>query len=149
MDQREREYLTPGRLLDVLTLIQVLGYGSEMCLTALGVCVELQDVDESRQPSEERVQHWACVARSHPEFFRVSGKSVSISLVARFVARKTDAAQQLPPETVQKLMAAAIELHDRQVRRNEQWALYVPLWVAGIAGVGSILTAVLALLTRG
>ena len=46
-------------------------------------------------------------------------------------------------------MAAAIELHDRQARRNEQWALYVPLWVAGIAEVGSIITAVLTLLTRG
>jgi hypothetical protein len=123
MDQREREYLNPGRLLDVLTLIQILGYGSEISRTTNQICVDLQDVDGERLPADERIRHWEKVARAHPEFFRVSSKSVSMSLVARFVSRKEQGERQLSPEAVQKLMEAAIELHDRQVRRSKQWAL--------------------------
>ena len=51
MDQRERKYLNPGRLLDVLTLIQVLGYGAEISRTTLQVCVDLQEVDEEKLPA--------------------------------------------------------------------------------------------------
>ena len=148
MDPREREYLNPGRLLDVLTLIQLLGYGPDISWTAFSICAELQDVDEKRQPPESRVQHWATVARSHPEFFRVSGKGISISLIARFVARKENPKRPLPPEAVQKLMESAIELHDRQVKRSEKWAHYVPLWVAGVGGVAAIIAATVSLLAK-
>ena len=65
------------------------------------------------------------------------------------MARKEQAERQLSPEALHKLMEAAIELHDRQVRRSQQWALYVPLWVAGMAGIGSVIAAVVGLMARG
>jgi len=63
-------------------------FGTEVGPTPCGICNSLQDVGDDRKPKEERLQHWEEVARAHPEFFRVSGKSVSISLVSRFVAGK-------------------------------------------------------------
>lgn len=71
---KKNSYQPPGRLQDVLALIQILGYGTEPGLTPRAICDALQDVGDDRKPSEERLQHWEQVARAHPEFFRVSGK---------------------------------------------------------------------------
>ena len=112
----ENPYLIPGRLPDVLALIQILGYGTEPDLTPREICVSLQDVNDDRKRAEERLRHWEEVARAHPEFFRVSGKSVSISLAARFVAGKEPSARILQPEVVQHLMRTAVDIHDREAR---------------------------------
>jgi hypothetical protein len=148
MDQREREYLVPGRLQDVLTLIQILGAGTTPRRTARNICVTLQEVDDENCVPTDRVDHWANVARAHPEFFRVSGKSVSISLIARHVVAENEAGRILRPGAVRSLMETAIELHDKQVKRSQQWALYVPLWAAVIAFLASIITAMASLLMK-
>lgn len=141
-------YLLPGRLQDVLTLIQILGYGTESDLTPREVCVSLQDVGEDGKPSDERLRHWERVARSHPEFFRVSGKSASISLAARFVAGDRPAARVLQPEVVHQLLRTAIDIHDRAARRSERWTVYLPLIIAVIGAAGALGTALIGLLAR-
>ena len=140
------DYLSERRLQDVLALIQILGYGAEPDLTPRQICLALQDVGEDGNPAEERLWHWESVARAHPEFFRVSGKSASVSLAARFAAGKEPSARQLAPEVVQRLMQTALDIHDREARRGERWTLYLPLVIAVIGAVGSLVTALVGLL---
>ncbi len=142
----ESQYLVPGRLQDVLALIQILGYGTEPDLTPREICVSLQDVSDGAKPAEDRLRHWEQVARAHPEFFRVSGKSASISLAARFVAGKEPSARILQLEVVQHLMRTAVDIHDREARRSERWTLYLPLIIAVIGAVGAFATALVSLL---
>jgi hypothetical protein len=40
----------------------------------------------------------------------------------------------LPPDFVGHLLSAAVDIHDRQVRRSERWTYLVPIWVALITG---------------
>ncbi len=149
MNKRECEYLKPGRLQDVLTLIQVLGSGQRR--TPQQICRDIQgniqDMDDSTV-SEERCQHWESVARAHPEFFRVAGKSTSISLIAWHCSAERETERSLEADIVHKLMGTAIELHDKQVQRKQQWSLYVPLIVAGITVIGPIITALLIMIIR-
>lgn len=139
-------YLLRGRLQDVLALIQMLGYGTEPDLTPREICASLQDVGDDGKPTDGRLRHWELMARAHPEFFRVSGKSVSISLTARFVAGASPSERVLKPEIVQHLMRTAVDIHDRETRRSERWTLYVPLIIAIIGAVGAFATALISLL---
>jgi len=77
------------------------------------------------------------VAQSHPEFFRVNKEqNLGISLVARHVIPpKENGTQELPPEFVGRLLSAAIDLHDRQVKLAERWIYLIPLWVAFMGGL--------------
>lgn len=140
----EHPYLHAGRLQDVLALIQLLGYGTKPDLTPRQVCESLQDVAEDGKPTQSRMNHWEQVARVHPEFFRVSGKSASISLAARFVAGTEQSARILQPEIVKHLMRTAVDIHDREARRSERWTLYLPLVIAIIGAIGSFATALVS-----
>jgi hypothetical protein len=143
-------YLSERRLQEVLALVQILGFGAEPDLTPREICLSLQDVGEDGKPAEGRLRHWESVARAHPEFFRVAGKGVSVSLAARFAAGKEPSARQLDPEVVQRLMQTALDIHDREARRGERWTLYLPLVIAVIGAVGSLATALVGLLaTKG
>jgi hypothetical protein len=44
---------------------------------------------------------------------------------------------------VDSLLRAAIEMHDRQVRRADRWTYLTPIWVALLAGVFSLLVVAL------
>jgi len=146
MAVRDSGYLSERRLQDILALIQILGFGAELDLTPNQICVLLQDVDGNRRPTEDRMKHWASVARAHREFFRVSGETPSISLAARFAAGNDPATRKLHPESVQRLMQTAIDIHDREAKRDERWTLYLPLIIAVIGAVGSVVTALVAIL---
>src|SRR5436305_2893888 len=112
----DKEYLTPGRLADVIALIQVLALDPHTHRTEDGLLKDLQGSPRSA-PS------WIELGRSHPEFFRVrSGESTHISLVARHVLpENAEGVRELPSEFSGQLIEAAINLHDRQVRRDERW----------------------------
>jgi len=140
-------YLVHRGLQDVLALIQILGYGTDPALTPRSICLALQDVAEDGKPTDDRLRHWEQVARAHPEFFRVSGKSPSISLAARFSAGNEPTARVLPLEAVQHLMRTAVDIHDREARRNDRWTLYLPLVVAVIGVLGAFATALIGQLT--
>ena len=80
------------------------------------------------------------MAQAHPEFFRVRPEGEHrVSLVSRHVTPKNEKdVRRLPPEFIGKLLQAAIDLHDRQVRRDERWAYWVPILVALLAGLFSL-----------
>ena len=136
-------YLPPGRLQDVLALIQVLGLGA----TARRSESQLMDVLQSAPASG--ISRWSEVALRHPEFFRVSGQNKdSVCLAARHAAGERDEERILPDGFADGLMRLAIEIHDRQARRAKRWTLYLPLVVAIIGAIGSIVTTLIVLTFR-
>jgi len=126
--------LKAGRLQDVLALIQVLALDKHAHRSASGLVSELQG------PPRSAVA-WSEVAASHPEFFRnEEDKEHGVSLVARHVLPENESGvRELPVEFAGKLLSLAVELHDRQLRRAKAWEVFVPVFVAVIAGVVGIL----------
>ena len=133
----EREYAEPERLADVMGLIQVLALDEKSGRTEDGLTNELQGGPRSSST-------WVKLARDHPEFFRVSQKQ-SVFLIARYVTPD----RTLTPEFTSGLLQAAIDIHDRQVRRCERWTYLVPIWVALIAGVVSVFVVLFRWQTGG
>ena len=128
----------PGRLADVLALIQVLALDRHAHRTEERLKVELQ-------ASPLSADTWAAIATDHPELFRVAADSAyPISLVARHVSPSNDQGERiLPIDYTAKLLSLAIELHDRQLKRTRAWELFIPVLVALIAGGFSLLAFVL------
>jgi hypothetical protein len=144
-------YLIPGRLADVLTLIQVLAYDPSARRSDEGLTKQLFRIPRTAQT-------WAELAKQHPEFFRVLDpkqdpeKKESIALVARFVLPAVlgaDGSQARTPvlnaDVTNNLMCLAIELHDRGVQHRDRWkTVLVPMVVAIIAAGASIIAAVIS-----
>jgi Flp pilus assembly protein CpaB len=126
----DKQYLNPNRLADVLALIQVLALDEHVHRSEDGLQSELQG-----QPKSGR--SWTEIARSHPEFFRVRPQGDhTVSLIARHVLPKKDqGVRELPSEFAGQLIATAVDLHDRQIKRSERWTYLVPIWVALITGL--------------
>ena len=131
-------YLTEGRLADVLARIQVLALDPHPNRSESGLQQELQGPPRSSAS-------WEAMASAHPEFFRVDLKgSHGISLVARYVLPKADDQPVvLPSDYAEKLLALAVDLHDRAVRRSQKWHVWLPV-VSTI--VGALLTLIGVLL---
>ena len=129
----DRQYLEIGRLADVLALIQVLALDPHAHRSENGLQEELQGMPRS-------ADNWTAVALMHPEFFRVrKAGEHQVSLIARHVLPKNDqGTQELPPEFAGQLITAAVDLHDRQLKRSERWTYLVPIWVALIVGICTI-----------
>jgi hypothetical protein len=136
--EEDKQYLEVGRLSDVLALIQVLALDPHAHRSEDGLEEELQGKPRSA-PS------WKEMALQHPEFFRVRREGEHrVSLIARHVLPKTaQGTRELPSDFTGQLISAAVDLHDRQLRRSERWTYLVPIWVALIAGVCTILAALL------
>lgn len=130
------QYSAPGRLADVLALIQVLALDPHAHRSSKGLEQELQGPPRSAQT-------WEAIANEHPEFFRValSGEHI-VSLVARHVADRDDKGVRGPlnADYAAGLLKLAVELHDREVQRRQQWHIWIPL---GTALISSFLGAVL------
>jgi hypothetical protein len=77
-----KSYTQPGRLQDVLALIQVLGLDENAHRSEDGLRSELQGVPRS-------ASSWTELAQAHPEFFRVRPEGEhNISLVSRHVTSR-------------------------------------------------------------
>ena len=128
-------YTKPGRLADVMALIQVLSRDVRAHRSEDGLSGGLQGNPQSAST-------WTDVASQHPEFFRLRSEGTNrLSLISRHVL-PPDAGgvrPSLEPDLMGRLLATAIELHDRQVARAQRWQAYVPIvvpiLVAIIAGV--------------
>lgn len=132
-------YTKPGRLADVLALIQVLALDEDAHRSEDGITKELQGQPHSSPK-------WYMLATEHPEFFRVNPTSEhGLSLAARHVLpRVNDRRPQLSPEFTATLLQTAINLHDRQLAAKEWWKPWVPVAsaiVAALIGAGSALLA--------
>jgi hypothetical protein len=65
--------------------------------------------------------------------------------VTRHVSKESG--EKRPPlsaEHTQALLNTAIELHDRQIRRNQRWTVLIPVWVAVISGIFLFAKAIIA-----
>jgi hypothetical protein len=133
-------YLLRGRLQDVLALIQVLGFNPAARRT------ENQLVEILQCAPECDLVRWSDVAARHSEFFRVAGQNQdSVCLAARHAAGERDDERKVPARFVEVLMRLAVEIHDRQAGRAERWTTYLPLVVAIIGAIGSIVATLIAL----
>jgi hypothetical protein len=126
--REDKPYLEPGRLSDVLALIQVLGLDPHVYRSEKGLEEELQGLSRSGGT-------WEQMAKMQPEFFRVRKEAEHrVSLLARHVLPKTEqGTRELPSDFAGQLITAAVDLHDRQLRRSERWTYLIPIWVALIA----------------
>ena len=131
--KRRNKYVINGRLEDVLALIQVLALDTDSHRSETGLKSELPERPNSSDS-------WLQLAKEHQEFFRVvEGKKRPISLVTRHVSEEAGEKRlPLSPEHTQALLNAAIELHDRQIRRSQRWAVLIPIWVALIGAVVAV-----------
>lgn len=143
-------YLTDGRLADVMTLIQILAFDPSARRSSEGLKKQL-----SRSPLSATT--WADLAHLHPEFFRVlegkEGQRESVSLVARFVLPDEPSPKDgelktppLSPDVANALMNLAVQLHDREIQRQDRWkTVVVPVVVAVIAAATSIVGAIISI----
>jgi hypothetical protein len=137
-------YTQPGRLADVLALIQVLALDEDAHRSASGIDGELQ-----ASPSSS--DSWIGVAKEHPEFFRIrkEGEHV-LSLVSRHVLPKNEhGIREMPPGLVQSLLEVAIDLHDRQLAAAERWKIWIPIASALVAALIGSATTLLTLWLNG
>lgn len=134
------KYSDPNRLADVMALIQVLALDEHTHRSESGLQSELQGIPNSAKT-------WVEIATQHCEFFRVNkeeGKEHAISLVARHVIPKNEkGVRELSADFTGKLIEAAISLYDREISRKESWKWLVPV---GIATLTSIVSIILTLL---
>lgn len=135
----KRPYTKPGRLADVLALIQVLALDEHAHRSGDGMDNELQAEPVSSDS-------WIGVAQEHPEFFRIreEGKH-TLSLVSRHVLPNNE----MPPGLIQSLLEVAIDLHDRQVAAAESWKTWIPVLSALAGAVVASVTTIFALWLNG
>jgi hypothetical protein len=107
-------YRREHRLEDVLVLIQALGKFNE---SGQVYASRLSGDDLRLRPqSLPPDSSWVEVAKEHPEFFRVSGKSDdAIMLVWQHVSK-----EKPTDEVLGKLMEIAVETHDRELERDQR-----------------------------
>jgi hypothetical protein len=137
-------YTKPGRLPDVLALIQVLSLDNYTHRSGSGLFQELQRLSASGGT-------WMTLGAEHPEFFRVATEGENqLSLVARHVVpRGVDEIKKLPSDFVHQLLQTAIELHDRQVEAAEWWKKFMPLWAALIGGIFGTASTLITIWFKG
>jgi hypothetical protein len=135
-------YLIPGRLADVLALIQVLALDTHVHRSDEGVSGSLQGPPAS-------AESWTAIAVGHPEFFRVAltGEH-ALSLIVRHVSSSTGG-RELTAEYTSKLMELAVEMHDRALRRSERWQAWLPVLTALVGGGFALLAVYLGTVLRG
>lgn len=132
--KKDSKYLKDGRLEDVLALLQVLALDKDSHRSESGLKEELSEKPKSAVT-------WFELAQDHQEFFRVvESKKFPISLVLRHVSDPTrDKRPPLSPEQTQSLLSTAIELHDRQLKRSQRWTVLIPIWVAVIGALVTLI----------
>lgn len=144
-------YLSKGRLADVLALIQVLAYDRDTSRSEKGLHDEFR-----RTPCSATA--WIDLASQHPEFFRVRNNekhTQRVALLARHVLEyqqtpdgNDEKRPPLPSDIANKLMETAISMHDRQLTRSERWktiaAILIPMFVAVIAASSAITSALIS-----
>ena len=139
MNSSISKYSDPNRLADVMALIQVLALDEHAHRSENGLQSELQGIPSSAKT-------WAEIATQHCEFFRVNkeGKVHTISLVARHVIPKNEKGiRELSADFTGKLIEAAISLYDRETSRKESWKWFVPVGIAILTSVVSIILTLL------
>lgn len=135
-EPHQSPYLKPGRLNDVLALVQVLAVDGRANRTESGIATALKQKPMS-------ANSWTELASEHGELFRVGPNSAfPISLVLRYANNTSD--NSSPPcseDQLSRLMALATDIHDRAVTRSHRWHIFVPVVASASAAIISALAA--------
>lgn len=143
-----KRYLKPGRLSDVLALIQTLAQATRARRTEKGLMRELQEKPISSST-------WLQIGREHNEFFRVreegANNNAHVSLIARFVldeVESKDGINRLPPTTPESMailleLATSIEEKERKLA-NEWKTVLLPILISFVAAASSISAAIVS-----
>ena len=126
-------YLKTDRLADVLALIQVLAMDEKAKRSEDGLRKELQGQPRSSGS-------WQQLGKEHPEFFRVHDEvDAPISLVARYVTPNIGDGKRAPLENtlLQLLLRIAVDMHDREAKRQDRLFQLFKAALAGFSG-GSV-----------
>ena len=136
---QEGRFVKPGRLEDVILLIQFLASDDRGQIYDDTIRREL-----GVGPASPGATNWAAVAREHQEFFRVSGETdnKAIALLAKFALRKSDK-ERPAHELLTSLIQIAMQLHEQQAKSVERRQANLPLFVALIAGAFTLLATML------
>ena len=142
-------YSKHGRLADVIALIQSLSLNEQYVYRSEdGLQSELQGKPRS-------AELWSTIAQEHPEFFRYSFREeygekgqYRISLVSRHLLYQNYKQEEfektfLEPEFVNNLIKTAIDIHDRQISRSQKWTSLIPIYVALITSLFSLIAVLL------
>jgi hypothetical protein len=139
LSDADNPYLKPGRLADVFALIQLLAFERKSGYLWEASILDIMD----RPPSGGGT--WIRVAQEHQEFFRVRdvadtpNRAQRAGLLVRYLVGKNEVERVRKPtdaELVTKLIEIAMDLHDRQVDRKQQfWKLRIPILAALTASI--------------
>ncbi len=120
------KYTKPFRLQEVIALIHTLGLGKQFQY--------FSEKSIETVLGKSQSGGWVRIAKEHPEFFRDSSRQrTAISLAIRYLVpiHTTPSA----PGTIEMLTKVTLEIHEREVRRSEKLAVYVPIVAAFLAGL--------------
>lgn len=136
--QRRAKYLRPGRLEEILMLIQVLGLDERTRISA-NKLAEIFQASEAGEKLPQSADDWAELARDHREFFRVVGKNHDeISLVARHAAKAGEGQARFDDDFVQTLMKMAIDIYDRSLQQSRRLTLLIAVLTTLATALGAI-----------
>jgi len=135
---QSNEYLNPGRLEDVIALIQVLGLDEYTSRSENALKTVLCGTPHSLGNFGE----WIELAKKHPEFFRVyNGRNgPSVTLIARYLTGANENGPILSHQYIHGLVEAAIRIHQGQLQRrqilNIAWTGAVIAFIPGVVNNG-------------
>lgn len=144
-------YQKPHRLEDVLVLIQALARTPNQ--TGQMYAATLSSDEYHLHP--QSAENWLEVAKEHPEFFRVSGKSGdAIMLFCQYLSK-----EKLSDDLLGKLMDISVTSHDREVERHQRSLERelesrklslgkLSLIVSAVTSIGSVIVAIVALMVK-
>lgn len=137
----KRRYTIPNRIDDIISLIQILAFANKALRTETGLTADLG------KPKSAKT--WEEIAQTHSEFFRYSKASQYFTLIARYTTPKIiegdppkSSHAPISNELVKELLNIAVILHDKEVKRNEHWKIWLPPVLAGIPAIIAIFIAI-------
>jgi len=138
MDKEAPRYTLANRLPDVIRLIYVLSQGDYAFRSEDAINKALRGAPLS-------ASKWEDIVRAHPEFFRPTGSGKLFGLLIRtyFVADDQEKRESLSVDQTQRQIDIAISLHDKEIQRKQMNSHKTPLYVAGIALLGVIVSPII------
>jgi len=139
----ESKYTIPNRLTDVIRLISVLAMDEHTFRTKEGL-------DKAIRGNPLSAADWIQIASEHPEFFRPNGDGFYIALLLRSYFKENQfgngakTKECLTQEQTQKLIEAAISLHDKEIARIQKYSFRIPIRTAIIAGCAVVLASLIS-----
>jgi hypothetical protein len=132
-----KRYTIENRLSDVVRLITVLSIDKYSFRT-------IENLEKAIRGLPSSAKTWLEIAEKHPEFFRPNGENTSIALLIRsyLPTKEDDSREPLTINETQKLIEAAISLHEKEIERFQRNSHIFPLIIAVIALLGVMFTPV-------